>query len=118
DHALLELQRIARMAEHVTHDWLVEPVDEERESLHAGALPLLEPPEERGLRRRLAQRRIHHLSRLLGAAHREIHARAEHRVDQREGIAEEDRARPAHARGVVGVAAGDSYLVADQPGAR
>jgi len=42
DHALLQLPGIVRVAEHLPQYRTVEAVDKERESLHAGALALLQ----------------------------------------------------------------------------
>ena len=44
-----------------------------------------------------AQRRIDHLRGLLRAAHRQVHAGGEHRIEKREGIADQHPARAAHA---------------------
>ena len=108
------LQDVARAAEHLLDHRLVEAVDEEREAPHAGALAPLQPAQQRPLARRLAQRGIHDLRRLLRPAHGEIHAGGEHRIEERKCIADQHPARPAHRRAVVGVVARDPHLVADE----
>ena len=64
---------------------------------HAGALALLQPRAAAPLARRLAQRGIDHLHRLLRPAHGQVHAGGEHRIEEGKRIADQDPARPAHA---------------------
>ena len=102
------------VAEHLLHHGTVEPVDEERKARHARALALFEPAQQPLLLGRIAQRGIDDLRGLLRPAHRQVHARGEHRIQEREGIADHHPALAAHATGVVGVVAGDPYFVANE----
>ncbi len=83
--------------------------------VHAGALAFFQLAQQRALALRFAQRLINHGRGLLGAAHGEKNAGGEHRVEKCERIADQNPARSAHPRRIVGIVAGDAHL-ADQLG--
>src|SRR5262249_49884773 len=82
----------------------------------AAALAPLEPAQQRFFGRRLTQRAIDRMSGVLGTAHRQIHARGEHRIDEGERVSDQHPAWPTDLPRIVGIVAGDVYLVADELG--